>query len=85
MPRHLHANGVPEFLDHYEVGDRCGNCGSDNLGVTVWDHYGTMPDDGSPEAKTGVGAFLAALVICQDCEQVIALDRARLAGTRAAE
>lgn len=85
MPRHLHPDGVPEFLRHYKVDGRCQSCGSENLGVTVWDHYGTVPEDGSPAAKAGTGDFLAALVICQDCEKVVALDRTRLAGAQAAE
>ena len=85
MPRHLHSNGVPEFLTLYGVEDRCGSCQSDNLSVTVWDHCGTMPADGSPEAEAGTGTFLAALVICGDCGHGLMLDRARLAASQAAE
>ncbi len=82
MPRHLHPDGLAGFLGHYGVAAACESCGSGNLAVTVWDHYGTAPEDGSAEAKAGTGDFLAALVICQDCEAVISLDRARLAGAQ---
>ena len=85
MPRHLHPDGLAEFQRHYGVGAVCESCGSGNLGITVWDHYGTVPEDGSTEIKAGTGDFLAALVICQDCEAVTSLDRARLAGARAAQ
>ena len=85
MPRLLHPDGLTEFLRHCGADATCEACGSGNLGVTVWDHYGTAPEDGSAEAKAGTGDFLAALVICQDCEAVTSLDRARLAGARAAE
>ena len=82
MPRHLHPDGLAEFQRHYGVGAACESCGSAKLGVTVWDHYGTAPEDGSAAAKAGSGDFLAALVICQGCETVTSLDRARLAGTQ---
>ncbi len=85
MPRHLHPDGLVEFLNQHGLSAACESCGSGNLGITVWDHYGTAPEDGSAEAKTGAGDFLAALVICQDCEAVTSLDRARLAGARAAQ
>lgn len=85
MPRHLHLDGQAEFLNQQGLAAACESCGSGKLSVTVWDHYGTAPEDGSDEAKAGTGDFLAALVICQDCETVISLDRARLAGARAAE
>ena len=85
MPRHLHPDGLVEFLNQHGLSAACESCGSANLGVTVWDHYGTVPEDGSPAAKAGTGDFLAALVICQDCEKVVALDRTRLAGAQAAE
>ena len=85
MPRHLHPNGVPEFLAHYGVEDRCGSCQSGNLGVTVWDHYGTMPADGSPEAEAGTGTFVSAVVACGDCGHGLMLDRATLAAKQAAE
>ena len=41
--------------------------------------------EGNGTAKAGTGDFLAALVICRDCEKVVALDRTRLAGAQAAE
>ncbi len=85
MPRHLHLDGLAVFLNQQGLGAACESCGSGNLSVTVWDHYGTQPEVGSAEAKAGTGDFLAALVICQDCDAVTSLDRARLAGTRAAE
>ena len=85
MPRHLHPDGQAEFLNQQGLGAACESCGSGKLSVTVWDHYGTAPEDGSAEAKTGTGDFLAALVICQGCEAVTSLDRARLAGARAAQ
>ncbi len=85
MPRHLHPDGLAVFLNQQGLGAACESCGSGNLSVTVWDHYGTQPEGGSAEAKAGTGDFLAALVICQDCDAVTSLDRARLAGTRAAE
>jgi hypothetical protein len=77
MPRGLHPDALPEFFQRHTLGAACDSCGSGKLRVTVWDHYGT-----APEAKAGSGDFLAALVICQDCEAVISLDRARLAGAR---
>ncbi len=73
MPRHLHPNGQAEFLNQQGLGAACESCGSGKLSVTVWDHYGAAPEDTN---------FLAALVICQDCEAVTSLDRARLAGAR---
>lgn len=82
MPRHLHPDGLAEFQQHYGVGAVCESCGSAKLGITVWDHYGTVPKDGSAEAKAGRGDFLAAMIICQDCEAVASLDRARLAGAQ---
>ncbi len=82
MPRRLHPDGLAEFQRHYGVGAACQSCGSAKLSATVWDHYGTAPEDGSAEAKAGSGDFLAALVICQDCEAVTSLDRARLAGAQ---
>ena len=82
MPRHLHPVGLAEFQRHYGVGAACESCGSAKLGVTVWDHYGTAPEDGSAAAKAGSGDFLAAMVICQDCETVTSLARARLAGAQ---
>jgi hypothetical protein len=85
MPRHLHPDGLAEFQAHYGLGSACESCGSANLGVTVWDHYGTVPEDGSAEAKGGTGDLLAALVICQDCDAGTTLDRNRLTGARAAE
>ncbi len=66
MPRHLHPDGQAEFLNQQGLGAACESCGSGKLSVTVWDHYGTMPADGSAEAKAGTGDFLAAQVICQD-------------------
>ena len=85
MPRPLHPDGLVEFQAHYGLGSACESCGSANLGVTVWDHYGTVPEDGSAEAKGGTGDLLAALVICQDCDAVTSLDRNRLTSARAAE
>ena len=85
MPRHLHADGLAEFLNRQGLGVACASCGSANLGVTVWDHYGTVPEEGSAAFHGGNGDFLAALVICQDCDAVISLDRARLAGGRSAQ
>lgn len=85
MPRHLHPDGLVEFLNLHGLSAACESCGSANLGVTVWDPYGAAPEDDSPAAKAGTGSFLAALVICQDCEAVTTLDRARLAGAEAAE
>ncbi len=77
MPRHLHPDALAEFFQRHAVSSACESCGSAKLSATVWDHYGT-----APEAKAGTGDFLAALVICQDCEAVTSLDRARLAGAR---
>ncbi|MHA1152085.1 MAG: hypothetical protein ACTSQ7_05355 [Alphaproteobacteria bacterium] len=71
MPRGLHPDALPEFFQRHAVSAACESCGSAKLSVTAWDHYGAAPEDGE---------FLAALVICQDCEAVISLDRARLAG-----
>ena len=85
MPRGLHPDALPEFFQRHALGAACESCGSAKLRDTVWDHYGAAPEDGSPEAKSGAGNFLAALVVCQDCEAVISLDRARLAGAAAAE
>ncbi len=85
MPRHLHPDGLAEFQRHYGIGAACESCGSEKLSVTVWDHYGTVPEDGSTEIEAGIGDFLAALVICQDCEAVTSLDRARLVGAAAAQ
>lgn len=84
MPRRLDPKGVPEFLAHYETDESCGSCGSGNLSVTVWDHYGTQPDDGSPEAKGGKGTFIAAIVVCEDCGGDLTLDRAALSAKQAA-
>ncbi len=77
MPRHLHPDALPEFFLRHALGAACESCGSTKLSATVWDRYGA-----APEAKAGTGDFLAALVICQDCEAVTSLDRARLAGAR---
>lgn len=84
MPRHLHPNGVPAFLTNQGLAEVCENCQSSNLTVTVWDHYGTAPQDGTPEAEAGTGTFLAAVVACKDCDHGVPLDRARLAGKQAA-
>jgi len=62
---------LPDFIQRHALSTACVSCGSAKLSATVWDHYGAAPDDGN---------FLAALVICQDCEAVTSLDRARLAG-----
>lgn len=85
MPRQLPPQAVPEFLKHYRAANCCADCSSGKLAVTVWDHYGTVPKDGSKEAERGTGTFIAALIICQDCGRNETLDRARLAGERAAE
>lgn len=83
MPRRLHPDGLAAFLNHYGISPACEACGAANLRVTVWDHYGTAPEEGSDQAKGGTGDFLAALVICEDCEAVTSFDRARLAGAAA--
>ncbi len=82
MPRRLHPDALPAFFRRHAVSAACESCGSAKLSVTAWDHYGTAPEHGGAEAKAGSGDFLAALVICQDCEAVISLDRARLAGAQ---
>ncbi len=73
MPRQLHPDALAEFFRYRAVSAACESCGSAKLSATVWDHYGAAPQDAN---------FLAALVICQDCEAVTSLDRARLAGAR---
>ncbi len=73
MPRQLHPDALAEFFQRHAVSSACETCGSAKLSATVWDHYGAAPQDAN---------FLAALVICRDCEAVTSLDRARLAGAR---
>lgn len=85
MPRRLHPDALPEFFQSHALGAACEACGSAKLSATIWDHYGTVPHDDGPEAKAGTGDFLAALVVCQDCEAVTSLDRARLAGAPATD
>ncbi len=58
MSRHLHPDGMAEFLCCHGLGTALESCGSENLGATVWDHYGTVPADDSTEAKAGTGDFL---------------------------
>ncbi len=79
MPRRLHPNGVADFLKTHELGERCEKCHSGNLKAIVWDHYGTAPEEGTPEADSGTGTFIAALVVCDDCGHGLTLDRAALA------
>lgn len=71
MPRGLPPDALPEFFQRHALSAVCESCGSAKLRATVWDHYGAAPEDAN---------FLAALVICGDCEAVTSLDRARLAG-----
>ena len=85
MPRRLDPKSATEFLTHHEVGDTCGSCGSGKLMVTVWDHYGTQPEDGSAEVASGTGTFIAAIVACEDCGSDLTLNRAALAAKQAAE
>ncbi len=47
MSRHLHPDGMAEFLCCHGLGTALESCGSENLGATVWDHYGTVPADDS--------------------------------------
>jgi hypothetical protein len=85
MPRKLPAKAVPEFCAHHALDGHCRACGSDDLSIAVYDHYGTLPKDDGPEAKPGDRTFIAALVICKACGQVLTLGRARLAQAQAAE
>jgi hypothetical protein len=85
MPRRLDPKAASKFRTHYELGDSCGSCGSGNLTVTVWDHYGTQPEDGRAEAASGRGTFIAAIVVCEDCGSDQTLNRAALAAKQAAE
>ncbi len=71
MPRRLPPDALPDFIQRHALSAACDSCGSAMLSATVWDHYGAAHEESN---------FLAALVICQDCEAVTSLDRARLGG-----
>lgn len=77
MSRILPAKAVPEFLKAYNVTELGPGCPPEKLTIKVWDLYGTKPKD---EANApGVGSFVAAVVICDECSRHVDLDRARLA------
>lgn len=77
MSRILPAKAVPEFLKAYNVTELGPGCSPEKLTIKVWDLYGTKPKD---EANaSGVGSFVAAVVICDACSRHVDLDRARLA------
>ena len=63
---------------------RCPECGAGDLGITVWDHYGTVPEDAGTENERGAGIFIAAVASCNGCGHNITLDRARLDAHQAA-
>ena len=86
MPRKLPPNGATEFLEHYQVGTSCKDCGSQDFSVVVYDSYGTMPkDESDPAAQRGVGDFVAAFVVCEGCGKSSIVDRAQLSAHQAAE
>ena len=77
MARLLPQKSVPEFLEAYGVTDLDGVCATEQLNVKVWDLYGTKPED--EENAPGTGSFIAAIVICDECERGVELHRDRFA------
>ena len=67
MARLLPQKSVPEFLEAYGVTELDGVCATEQLNVKVWDLYGTKPED--EENAPGTGSFIAAIVICDECER----------------
>ena len=84
MPRKLDARAAKQFIDRYRTAERCAECDSGELGVTVWDHYGTVPADAGGDAGKGAGLYIGAVVACENCGHGVTLDRARLDAHQAA-
>jgi hypothetical protein len=76
MARILPDKSVTEFLTAYGVTELEGTCKTEQLIVKVWDQYGTKPDD--EENAPGSGTFIAAIVICNECDTGVQLYRDRL-------
>ena len=75
MARILPDNLVPEFLKAYDVTDLDDECTSNQLTVKIWDKYGKKPTEGEEKAT---GSFVAAIVICDDCNKGVQLHRKEL-------
>lgn len=78
MPRKLSASAAADFIKHYQAAEKCPECGAGDPGVTVWDHYGTVPDEAGAAAGKGPGVYIGAVVSCDNCGHNVTLDRARL-------
>ena len=65
-----------DFLATYNI-DEMKDCSPKDLTIKVWDLYGTAPAEG--ETISAKGRYIAAVVICDDCDKSVELHREKLA------
>ena len=75
MARILPEDVNADFLTVYSVEGLPG-CAPEALTIKVWDLYGTKPRDG--DTVSAEGQYIAAVVVCNDCDLSVELHRDQL-------
>ena len=75
MARILSNSINADFLTEFNV-EAFSQCAPEKLTIKVWDLYGTAPKEG--DKISAHGQYIAAVIICDDCNKNIELRRDQL-------